>query len=583
MVAGVSQQPVQDAVVFPPRLATPPLLEAVPATSMRFADLGQSDLLDPVLLRTIIEDLKFDHMMPVQEATLKELLKEKIDVLAEAKTGTGKTIAFLLPAIQTLLKKRQHKQNAISLLVITPTRELALQIANEARKLLGRHPQYSIHTAIGGTNKSTEQKRIMRGCDILVATPGRLNDHLQDIPIQSAFNELDTLVLDEADRLLDMGFLSAIKDILKVIPNNEESGRQGMLFSATIAEHVNRVAKLVLRPGFKFISTIPKGDVLTHERVPQALVTVPSSDDVVPALYNKIKSELMLQGTSTFKAIIFATTAELADFYAYVLEQGREHDEFPPISAMHSRLSQNKRTALTEDFRRADKAIMVATDVIARGMDFPDVTHVFQVGLPMNEESYVHRLGRTARAGKEGRAVFVVTEAERFFPKNVLKKITFTEEPASLKNKEGINQFAATYTRKQQTYQAWLGYHKGFITKMQWSAEKLVKEANSFAINGLGCDGVPELDKRVIGKMGLKGVPGLNIGSTKPDLGGRAGGGGGRGQRVSQVASTSAGARGDANGSTRGGMYSDGRGDGFRGNRGHSSGSQRGGYRGNAY
>ena len=224
--------------------------------------------------KTITDDLKFDHMMPVQEATLRDLLQHRIDCLAQAKTGTGKTIAFLLPAIQTLINRNRPRGSGISLLVISPTRELAMQIAKEASSLLQRLPQYKVSFAIGGTNKDREERDILSGCDILIATPGRLYDHLSNQYVVEALRNLDTLVLDEADRLLDMGFMNALKDIIACLPDKEKSNRQGMLFSATIAPHVQKFAHLVLSSGYKFISTIPAGEVQTHERVPQLLVTV---------------------------------------------------------------------------------------------------------------------------------------------------------------------------------------------------------------------------------------------------------------------------------------------------------------------
>lgn len=280
---------------------------------MRFADLGKDNLLHPILLQTITQDLKFDHMMPVQSATLHDLLEKRIDCLAQAKTGTGKTIAFLLPAIQTLINRNRQKNSGISLLVISPTRELAMQIAKEATALLQRLPQYKVSFAIGGTNKDREERDILNGCDILIATPGRLYDHLSDERIVSAFRNLDTLVLDEADRLLDMGFMNALKDIINKLPDKERSKRQGMLFSATIAPHVQKFAHLVLADGYKFISTIPEGEINTHERVPQLLVTVPTFTDVAPALVSSLRSECKLIGKDSFKTIIFAPTAALAD------------------------------------------------------------------------------------------------------------------------------------------------------------------------------------------------------------------------------------------------------------------------------
>lgn len=509
----------------PPRLGTPPLTEVVPNNSMRFCELGDANLLHPILLQTLTQDLKFDHMMPVQEATLKPLLEKRVDCLAQAKTGTGKTVAFLLPAIQTLIN-RKRKAGGISLLVMTPTRELAMQIAKEASKLLGRLPQYKVSFAIGGTNKDSEERKILQGCDILIATPGRLYDHLSNSDVVHAFRNLDTLVLDEADRLLDMGFMNALKDIIKCLPDKRTSERQGMLFSATIAPHVEKFAHLVLDENYEFISTISATDTQTHQRVPQLLTIVPNVADIIPAMVNSVLSERDMVGIDTFKTIVFTPTAAIADLYAHVLSQV---PGLPKVSRLHSRVSQAQRTKITEEFRSSTAAVMVATDVIARGMDFPGVTTVFQIGLPMDKESYIHRLGRTARAGAEGRSVFIVSEAESFFPTWTLKDITFQSAHVNLDNRAKVLKLAENYEDKGKAYQGWLGYYKAHMKAMKWTENDLVAQANAFALDGMLCDEIPELEKTVVGKMGLKHARGLNVVANRARTpNGRGGGGAGR-------------------------------------------------------
>ncbi|KAI4850957.1 DEAD-domain-containing protein [Aureobasidium sp. EXF-8845] len=502
-----------------------PLSIPIPSDSMKFADL--KNLLDPLLLRTITDDLKFGSMMPIQEATLPDLLEKRIDCLAQAKTGTGKTVAFLLPAIQTLINKNKPRGSGISLLVISPTRELAMQIAQEASNLLQRLPQFKVCVAIGGTNKDKEERDILRGdgCDILIATPGRLYDHLGNQQIAQSFRNLDTLVLDEADRLLDMGFMEDLKKIIRCLPDKEQSKRQGMLFSATIAPHVQQFAHLVLASGYKFISTIPAGEAQIHQRVPQLLVTVESWAQVVPAMVASIQSECKLIGAAEFKAIVFAPTAALADFYHHVLSN---IPNLPHANVLHARVSQSRRTKVTNDFREATSAILVATDVVARGLDFPGVSNVFQIGLPADKESYIHRLGRTARAGKEGRSIFVVTEPESFFPRHILKAITFeTANPDYASVAPQVEAIVNKYEAKGKTYQAWLGFYKAHARAMRWSDDQLVAEANRFAMEAMGCGEIPGLERKTVGKMGLKGARGLNIVANLPQKssGGRGGGG----------------------------------------------------------
>ncbi|KAI1478732.1 DEAD-domain-containing protein [Daldinia eschscholtzii] len=491
---------------------------SVPTDTPTFASLAKENLIHPILLKTLTEDLKFNHMTPVQAATIYPLLKESCDVLAQAKTGTGKTIAFLLPAIQRMMSREGGQRAGVSLLVISPTRELAMQIADEARALLQHCQQYSVCTAIGGTNKNVEEKRILKGCDILIGTPGRLLDHLSDESglVVKKLQCLDTLVLDEADRLLDMGFLDSLKKIVQCLPHRNVQPRQCMLFSATVPEHVQKVSRLVLLKDYKYISTIKEGELSTHERVPQHLIVVPTFSDMAAGLLGALRQELAVVGPEAFKVIIFVPTARLVDFYVEIL---RKASGLPPVVSLHSRMTQSKRTNVTEEFRRARSCIMVATDVIARGMDFPSVTNVFQVGIPSDKESYIHRLGRTGRAGAEGKGTFIITSHEASFAKRTLNDITFEEAPADLSARQEVSEIAAKLDPDTQgkAYQGWLGYYKGYIKPLRWDAARLVREANEFALKGLGAAEIPPLQKSTIGKMGLKGIPGLVVGPNIPN------------------------------------------------------------------
>lgn len=491
--------------------------EPVPSDTPKFSELAGSNLVHPTVLQAITEDMKFTHMMPVQAATLRELLPpNRHDCLVQAKTGTGKTMAFLLPAVQTMINHNRGPNAGVSLLVISPTRELAQQIAAEANNLLQRLPQYRVRVAIGGTNKDREEKAILNGCDILIATPGRLFDHMSNENITYAFRHLDTLVLDEADRLLDMGFKKALKDIVDGLPNKKDTGRQGMLFSATLGPHVDQAAGLVLSPGYKFISTIPQGEMNTHERVPQLLVKVPTFSHVAPAMVGCVREEATKH--DAFKAIIFAPTANLADFYGTILNA---IPGLPPVSVLHSRISQSRRTKTSNDYRDAKSAILIATDVVARGMDFPGVTTVFQVGIPSDKESYIHRLGRTARASADGAGVFIVCEAEEWFPRWTLKEITFTTKPADLSFASQVLDIATNMedSDKSRIYQAWMGYYNNHLKSLRWDKTELVAQANVYAQDGLGSPETPTIARTTAGKMGLRGVRGLVIVPDPPRQG----------------------------------------------------------------
>lgn len=497
-----------------------------PLASRRFAEL--TNLVHPTVIQTITQDMKFDYMTPVQAATLDELLPpRRSDCLVQAKTGTGKTVAFLLPALQTMINLNRPANAGISLLIITPTRELAMQISAEATKLLQRIPQYRVRIAIGGTNKDREEKQILGGCEILIATPGRLQDHMSDERILYQMRNLNTLVLDEADRLLDMGFQKDLQNIVAKLPDKRVSERQGMLFSATIAPHVEKVAGLVLSPGYKFISTIPAGEANTHERVPQFVIEVPDFASVAPAMVGCVKDEAARD--PSFKAILFAQTAAQADFYGLILSS---LPGLPPISILHSRLSQSRRSKITNEFRTAKTAILVATDVVARGMDFPGVTAIIQLGLPMDKESYIHRLGRTARADAEGRGILIISSVESWFPKYTLKEIKLIPRQPDLSSASAVISVAERMDdeEKAKIYRAWLGYYNGFMKALRWDKEAMVAQGNVYARDGLGAAETPSIARTTAGKMGLRGVRGLTIVPDPPKNKGQGGGGRGRGR-----------------------------------------------------
>ncbi|KAF4460596.1 ATP-dependent RNA helicase [Fusarium albosuccineum] len=516
----------------------PPTDQPVPLDTRRFVELTDTNQVHPLVVRAIAEDMGFEFMTPVQAATVDELLPpNRSDCLVQAKTGTGKTLAFLLPALQTMLTQNRAAGSGISLLVISPTRELAMQISAEATKLLKRLPQYRVQIVIGGTNKDREERQLLNGCEILIATPGRLLDHMSNESIVYSMRNLNTLVLDEADRLLDMGFMKDLRDIVSRLPDKKDTNRQGMLFSATMAPHVQQVAGLVLNPGYKFISTIPAGEANTHERVPQFLTEVATFGAVAPAMVDCVREEVARD--EAFKAILFAPTAALADFYGQVLS---ELPNMPPVSILHSRMSQNKRTKITNEYRDARSAILVATDVVARGMDFPGVTTVIQVGIPADKQSYIHRLGRTARADADGRGHLIVSAAEAWFPKWSLKDIKLIPRSANLSSADEVTNIAERMEEesKAKIYQAWLGYYNNYLKNFKWDKEELVRQANVYAREGLGSPDTPPIAKTTASKMGLRGVKGLVTVADRPRPrhggsgnrgGGEGGGRGGRGKR----------------------------------------------------
>lgn len=489
-------------------------------------------LQQPLLLA--LEKKGYDFMTPVQEKVLTELPNFAADCLVQAKTGTGKTIAFLLPALQTLLVSKVPLREGVRILIISPTRELALQIKEECDVITSElRPRIQCHTAFGGTRKEKHLKDFVEGTPtVLVATPGRLNDYLSDDYIAERFGSLQTLVLDEADRMLDAGFLPAINQILGRLPP-KSTGWQGMCFSATIPGSIKSVLSKVLKPGYTRLSTVDPDDIPTIEQVTQYFIVIPTVSETFASLHALIEQERR-QSPENFKAIVFGTTANqvalLYDLYQNLPNQVLK------VYELHSRLTQNARTRTTEEFKKTSSGVMFASDVIGRGMDFQGVGVVIQVGLPSNGEQYVHRVGRTARAGNEGRAVLLLTDREKYFLA-VNKQLPIQPYPIDISASaaqavpivnEGLNGIGDQ--AKSKAYQAFLGFHKTYMKQLRLDAVGLVAMANEYAA-ALGCPETPMIDKQVVGKMGLRGTKGLNVGvvaressskrpSTKPNAGG---------------------------------------------------------------
>ncbi|KAE8350011.1 P-loop containing nucleoside triphosphate hydrolase protein [Aspergillus coremiiformis] len=465
-----------------------------------------------------VQGMGFEYMTPVQHRVFTELPNWRSDCLVQAKTGTGKTLAFLLPALHCLLQGHSAPpRGQVAILIITPTRELAQQIAKSCDQLTSQlATPLECHIAVGGTARASALSRFMKGApSILVATPGRLKDYLSEADTAEKLSHIQTLVLDEADTMLETGFLADVKRILQLIPP-KSSGWQGMCFSATVPPKVKDVVSVVLKPGYSSISTIEKHEAPTHERVPQYHVLMPS----VAVTFSTLASLLTLESKGSSKIIVFGVTANMVALFAAVFSQGLTP---LPVFEIHSRLSQSVRTRTTAQFKEAAAGILFASDVIGRGMDFPNVDLVIQVGLPSNGEQYVHRVGRTARAGNDGRAIILLTEAESFFMKTN-RHLPILPHPQTDAINAGASSCADAVTQamysvgqetKQRAYSSFIGFFAGSGLMKQLRLDKpgLVQLANDLAVKGMGCPEPPPMDKKTVGKMGLKGVPGFNYAS----------------------------------------------------------------------
>ncbi|KAI9631920.1 P-loop containing nucleoside triphosphate hydrolase protein [Dioszegia hungarica] len=481
----------------------------------------------------------------VQAATLPAVLAGR-DLLAQAKTGTGKTLAFLVPTIQRLITAPAPPASSTSVLILSPTRELAMQISVAAEGLLRNHQDtLGVRCVVGGTNMQKDIRDLKsRRADILIATPGRLLDLIENAGIAQRFAGIRSLILDEADRLLDQGFRRELVKIIESLPQKSAQPRQTLLFSATIPAEVHNIASLALDKNHEFISTLTEEDVNVHEHVIQESLVVPDTEVLVAGAEVIFREQSLSAERGGFKVMVFLPTARSAAIMADIFN-GLDASIAVPVWEIHSRMSQPARIKAIEHFRAAPTGVLFSSDVMARGIDVKGVTGVVQIGLPANPEQYVHRLGRTARAGSKGHGVVVLGAFESSFLRNKILQ-TFNILPYSGSTpatRDSARQHIDAALRtvsdeaKTQAYQAWLGYYNGSTKALGWNQGQLINGANEFARVSLRYEGSgsgaewkpPGLLAKTVGKMGLKGAPGLNVVREVQGAGG-GGGGGGRGQ-----------------------------------------------------
>ncbi|NDI36411.1 DEAD/DEAH box helicase [Chengkuizengella sediminis] len=340
------------------------------------------------LERTVIQaiqDLGFEEATPIQTQTIPEALSGT-DLIGQAQTGTGKTAAFSIPLIQKIEKEEQK----IVSLIMAPTRELAIQVAEEINKLSKFKGIRSL-PIYGGQDIVKQIRALKKKPQIIIGTPGRLLDHIRRKTIK--LSDVHTVILDEADEMLDMGFMEDIQSILKLVPEQ----RQTMLFSATMPPNIKKLAQQFL--------TNPK-----HISVAPKKVSSPNISQYYIELHERQKFEALgrlLDMESPDLAIVFGRTKRRVDELSEALKK-RGY----PADGLHGDLTQNQRDQVMRKFRDGSIDVLVATDVAARGLDVSGVTHVINFDLPQDPESYVHRIGRTGRAGKEGSAWSFVTPRE---------------------------------------------------------------------------------------------------------------------------------------------------------------------------
>ena len=365
-------------------------------TANDFASLGLSE---PIL--RALAARKYTTPTPIQARAIPHLLAGK-DLLGIAQTGTGKTAAFALPMLQLLDKSnRQPMPRMPRALVLAPTRELATQIA-DSFEAYGHYLDQSVTIVFGGVGQNPQVMALKRGVDILVATPGRLLDLIKQRHCD--LSDVEILVLDEADRMLDMGFLPDVRRILSTLPKD----RHSLLFSATMPQDITALANNLLKSPIRVEVTPPAA---TADRVAQSIYFVSKAGK--RDLLNDLLADPVFERT-----LVFTRTKHGADRVVKNLKQANIH-----AHAIHGNKSQNARERALDDFRAGKAPVLVATDIAARGIDVPEISHVINFDLPNIPESYVHRIGRTARAGREGIAISFCDDEEREYLRDIERLI----------------------------------------------------------------------------------------------------------------------------------------------------------------
>jgi len=364
-------------------------------TSPNSGGFDNLNLISPI--RRAVREEKYSLPTPIQTQAIPHLLEGR-DLLGCAQTGTGKTAAFALPILQRLAENQKTPgPKSMHALILTPTRELAVQISDSFRTY-GRYLQIDHAVVYGGVKYNSQIRALSRGLDIVVATPGRLLDLFDQGHLR--MDEIDVLVLDEADRMLDMGFLPDIRKIFSAIPDE----RQTMLFSATLPDEIVKISKRFLRDPVRVTVSPPASTV---EKIDQRVLFVDRENK-----YNLL--EAILQDESLYRVLIFARTKHGSNRIVQKLSKIKVR-----AVALHGNKSQAARLEALKKFRDGKVRVLVATDIASRGLDVDGITHVINYELPNEPESYVHRIGRTARAGSEGIAISFCDAGERGFLRDI--------------------------------------------------------------------------------------------------------------------------------------------------------------------
>mmetsp|Transcript_78612 Transcript_78612/g.179934 ORF Transcript_78612/g.179934 Transcript_78612/m.179934 type:complete len:605 (+) Transcript_78612:30-1844(+) len=464
-------------------------------------------------LRAIDEIFAYEVPTETQAAVLPYALSLQEDLVVQAKTGTGKTMAYLLPAIEAVVAQPPV---GIGVIIIAPTRELSQQILAEAEKLLTFSP-YGVAGLVGGSSRKSDQALLKkRRPQIIVATPGRLLDHLESTFLFSSLvDQTSLLVLDECDRLLELGFQETLRSILDYLPEQ----RRNLLLSATVTQGVQDMCGRVCSPAYRFVDCVENAEAPTAEQVDQEVVVVPPLM-ILTSLFHVLFEE-MQKNQYTHKIMVFFPTARTAAFFSSLFRKQLRMQ----VYEMHSRREQRERETTAARFGHDRCGVMFSSDVSARGMDYPNVTLVVQVGAPGNLDEYIHRIGRTARAGKGGKGVLILSDSEAVFMDRIKDlPVQRRKDPALMHQSDLLIRATTSWTADAQlhwqaasAFASLLTHYKLQKRALSMSDTEVIQTANTLLL-GCGMLDQPPISRKLAEKLKLEDHPELKVAEDLHEL-----------------------------------------------------------------
>lgn len=496
------------------RYSAPDVQKVLEKGEVSLAEFLELSVLQPEL-KNCVSKLKYDSLTPVQSKSLMPTLLED-GVVCRAKTGTGKTMAFAIPVLQSCLEtyKAQKSIKKVEALVIAPTRDLALQIQQEFDKLIGGNrslsSKFEVRLCIGG--KIDRPSRNVPA--IVVATPGRLEANLRDSRYLKMFSDLKYKVYDEADRLLDQGFEDTLRDIdtklaeAREYANGEPKKTKNVLFSATVDDRVDNFARETIGDGYSYINCVNENEPEAHENIDQTLIkTKDIYQSHIAAISDIFRNR---ENNPNYKAILFVPTVVGSEFlFEVVSELNLQSKMRNWVYKLNGNMTQSRRDRTTQRFRTCKSGLLICTDVAARGLDFKKVTDVIQICPSLDVADYVHKVGRTARAGTSGSATLYLSEPEYKY-KRVLEKergikfaqeieySTFEEDRATIEEAMFSSEDVEDYVKSM------FGFYKGAVSVYRMQLDSVMRDL----VNLLRCftsnpTATVEMSRKRFSMMGL--------------------------------------------------------------------------------